>query len=476
MGTLLKVKIKSYLLAINLLFLPLLIIIAILASGMLAIGSFFSSLFSWGTKNSVDIDSLSLPQLIEYVQDDSILTDEALEQMMIGREELTYLLTTVNNYNTRIESKEITVEVNDTYEKISYIFDPLVKKRIKKKEIINGTEDFIFSVNNSAYTAPYTIDWQTVFIFSVYTSLKKQNNNDATEREISKEDIDNIIEMVKPSFTYYYDAVNNSKDFYSIQDVVYPIPRYYWSYQFDSHSYSGYIPVSGLKEVKTLLYTDIYTPNADYTSFTKTDTIDNSGYLISIGKSITNDFDFEIFISLLQNLPGGKSVASRYLRYSYEVGGSSGGISRTRLTDSEKAQILNAITNAETKQVVSFALSKVGYPYSQRYRDSGDYFDCSSLAFYSWKSAGVNISYGGASTAAAEAQNLDIEGKTVSLQNVQPGDLIFYSYKYNRRYLNISHVAIYVGDGKVVEALNERTGVVFRDMQNLSDIVLIGRP
>ena len=122
-------------------------------------------------------------------------------------------------------------------------------------------------------------------------------------------------------------------------------------------------------------------------------------------------------------------------------------------------RIINAITDEKQKKTCSYVLSKVGYPYSQAYRDSGDYYDCSSLAYYAWKYAGVNISYGGATTAAAEAQGLEESGKTVEYEiydsgdgivcnGLLPGDLIFYSYCHNGRYKNISHVAIYVGDGK----------------------------
>ena len=121
-------------------------------------------------------------------------------------------------------------------------------------------------------------------------------------------------------------------------------------------------------------------------------------------------------------------------------------------------------------------MSKVGYPYSQTYRDSGDYYDCSSLAFYAWKYAGTNISHGGSNSAAAEAQGLDEAGKTVSYEELQPGDLIFYSLLQNGRYRNISHVAIYVGNGKVVAALNESAGVVYGEFTNGGRIVLIGRP
>ena len=49
-------------------------------------------------------------------------------------------------------------------------------------------------------------------------------------------------------------------------------------------------------------------------------------------------------------------------------------------------------------------------------------------------------------------------------------ELIFYSFKSNGRYKNISHVAVYVGNGKVVEALNESLGVVYRDVAKGTDI------
>lgn len=155
-------------------------------------------------------------------------------------------------------------------------------------------------------------------------------------------------------------------------------------------------------------------------------------------------------------------------------GGGSPGVSS--MTEEEINAVLSKITDSRLKTVCSYALHRVGYPYSQELRDSGNYYDCSSLAYYSWKDAGVDISHGGATTAAAEAQGLDEAGKTVSYDQMQPGDLIFYSFTSNGRYKNISHVAVYVGDGKVVEALNENSGVVYRDVASVGKIVVIGRP
>lgn len=157
------------------------------------------------------------------------------------------------------------------------------------------------------------------------------------------------------------------------------------------------------------------------------------------------------------------------------LSGYGGGSSQSSLTQDEINDILSGISGTK-RTVCSFVLSKVGYPYSQDYRDSGSYYDCSSLAYYAWQSAGVNISFDGSNTAAAEAQGLNEAGRTVAYVDMQPGDLIFYSYCNNGRYMNISHVAIYVGNGKVVEAKSEAYGVVYGDVPNVGSIVLIGRP
>lgn len=220
----------------------------------------------------------------------------------------------------------------------------------------------------------------------------------------------------------------------------------------------------------------------DYTTSTGTETIqDEAGSTVSQSVLYVNVIlrDYSDMISiyrfdtnqvdLLETLMSPESLTMLGYSSGSELGQSS-------ISMLEKEKILSSITDEKQRKVCSFALSKVGYPYSQAYRDSGDYYDCSSLAFYAWKYADVNISYGGAMTAAAEAQGLDEAGKTVAYKELQPGDLIFFSYCHNGRYRNISHVAIYVGDGKVVEAKNESAGVVYGDIPNLECIVTIGRP
>lgn len=153
----------------------------------------------------------------------------------------------------------------------------------------------------------------------------------------------------------------------------------------------------------------------------------------------------------------------------------SGGGGQT-ISPEQYQAIVDAVSDANGKKVVEFALSKVGYPYSQALRDSGTHFDCSSLAYYAWRHAGVNISYEGSNTAAYEGKLCYDNNWLVHYDEMQPGDLIFYSYERNGSFMNISHVAIYVGDGMVVEAANTRIGVVYRPVQGKNSIVMIGRP
>jgi cell wall-associated NlpC family hydrolase len=64
-------------------------------------------------------------------------------------------------------------------------------------------------------------------------------------------------------------------------------------------------------------------------------------------------------------------------------------------------------------------------------------FDCSGLMMYAWGKAGVSLSH------SAKAQSG--EGRPVSKSQLQPGDLVFY-------YRPISHVGMYIGNGRIVHA------------------------
>ena len=161
----------------------------------------------------------------------------------------------------------------------------------------------------------------------------------------------------------------------------------------------------------------------------------------------------------------------------YSPGGGGGDPGVCSLTEAEIQAVLDDIPDGAAKDACDFALHRVGYPYSQDLRHSGTHFDCSSLVYYAWLDAGVDISFGGATTAGYEAQGLANAGKTTVYEDMQPGDLIFFSYEETDGYLDISHVGIYVGNGKMVDARGTAYGVVYRDVPpNTGAIVMIGRP
>jgi cell wall-associated NlpC family hydrolase len=95
---------------------------------------------------------------------------------------------------------------------------------------------------------------------------------------------------------------------------------------------------------------------------------------------------------------------------------------------------------ATREAVIETALGQVGRPY--RYGGaSPDGFDCSGLVQYSYAQAGVRLPHN-------TSQLLDL-GSRIDLDEARPGDLVFYRFADPK---NSLHVAIYLGDGRLVHA------------------------
>ncbi len=109
------------------------------------------------------------------------------------------------------------------------------------------------------------------------------------------------------------------------------------------------------------------------------------------------------------------------------------------------------VTDLMGGPAVQYALSKVGYSYV--YGASGpSSFDCSGLTMAAWSAAGVSLPH------SSSAQYSS--GRHISESELQPGDLVFY-------YSPISHVGMYIGDGKIVNALNPGAGVVISGLHDM---------
>ena len=130
---------------------------------------------------------------------------------------------------------------------------------------------------------------------------------------------------------------------------------------------------------------------------------------------------------------------------------------------------------AKTSKVVKLALSKLGTTYDNDKRWLEGYYDCSSFVYRIYKSFGLDVGYPDAYVAASQGQWCVDNGLVISYNDLQPGDLVFFSSKPSKRFMSIDHVGIYAGNGKIVDASSGRGCVVYREIWT-STLVLCGRP
>jgi cell wall-associated NlpC family hydrolase len=99
---------------------------------------------------------------------------------------------------------------------------------------------------------------------------------------------------------------------------------------------------------------------------------------------------------------------------------------------------------------VQAALTRIGSPYSWGASGPGS-FDCSGLVMWAFQQAGVSLPH--------SSQALAQGGQPVSMDQMQPGDLVTY-------YSDASHVGIYIGDGMMVHASTYGTPVRVAPVDN----------
>jgi cell wall-associated NlpC family hydrolase len=103
--------------------------------------------------------------------------------------------------------------------------------------------------------------------------------------------------------------------------------------------------------------------------------------------------------------------------------------------------------NSSTRSnIVNYALRFLGNPYVWGGTSLTHGADCSGFTQSVFRDNGVSIPRDSRSQAAG--------GSEISISNVQTGDLIFYS-----RNGVINHVAIYIGNGRVIHASSPETGI-----------------
>ena len=99
------------------------------------------------------------------------------------------------------------------------------------------------------------------------------------------------------------------------------------------------------------------------------------------------------------------------------------------------------------RNVADYALQFVGGPYQYGGSDPHTGVDCSGFTRYVYQhGAGITLN--------RSSRGQALQGKEISADQMRPGDLLFYGSKSN-----IDHVAMYIGEGKIVHASTERTGI-----------------
>ena len=118
------------------------------------------------------------------------------------------------------------------------------------------------------------------------------------------------------------------------------------------------------------------------------------------------------------------------------------------LAAAEAAAAEAAEATASARQnLVDYALQFVGGPYRAGGNDPHTGVDCSGFVRYVMQhGAGISMNRSSGSQAT--------QGHAVNSSQMQPGDLLFYSGGSG-----INHVAMYIGDGKIVHASTYATGI-----------------
>ena len=96
----------------------------------------------------------------------------------------------------------------------------------------------------------------------------------------------------------------------------------------------------------------------------------------------------------------------------------------------------NAAPTVTAQVAVRTAIGQVGKPYRWGGAGPGSY-DCSGLTMRAYAAAGRRLPH--------SARGQSAIGRRVSRADLRPGDLLFY-------YRPVSHVAMYIGNGRIVHA------------------------
>lgn len=105
-------------------------------------------------------------------------------------------------------------------------------------------------------------------------------------------------------------------------------------------------------------------------------------------------------------------------------------------------------------QIVALAKQNLGVPYKWGGTTPSG-FDCSGFVYYVLNTLGIKVS--------RTLSSMYAQGTEVSKSNLKPGDVVFFKNTYKS---GLSHVGIYVGDGKFIHSPNSGKVVSYADLNS----------
>ena len=139
------------------------------------------------------------------------------------------------------------------------------------------------------------------------------------------------------------------------------------------------------------------------------------------------------------------------------VAGKTGYVPKQYVYVGTKALSLTGSTYEKGQTVAEFAQRFVGNPYVWGGTDLNRGADCSGFIGSIYRSFGYKLP--------RSSSELRSAGRKVSYSQKQPGDIICYN----------GHVAMYIGNGKIVHASSRKTGIKISQRANYRSIVCVRR-
>jgi len=114
------------------------------------------------------------------------------------------------------------------------------------------------------------------------------------------------------------------------------------------------------------------------------------------------------------------------------------------------AQPANAQADGSDKaqQIISYAKQFIGTPYSWGGTSLRSGVDCSGFVYSIFRDNGIILD--------RSSSDMVADGPYVSKSDLRPGDLVFFDTNGSTNNGDISHVGVYIGDGKFIESSSSR--------------------